>query len=260
MSFLTKIQPTPPPGYQAPPKPKGQVGTKIIPLQDNHKFACENIYLAENFDATTMNGIEIPLAERLGIPLKMVLIANYPVSGYVPNENPNQVIKLLGVVCDDAEDENYGCYSRSRFLPMTSGCCFLCRTDGRIFEREQATVLVHYCLAELEPFYDIGKKKPLGEGRKAMVKRAESWMWPEDYAMYWNAYWEKQAKDDEEWRELKNPVVFGLEPHRRHVGNCGCCGTKEVLGGGGEGVAEGKSERLLQCGRCKKQQYCSKEC
>ncbi|KAK4541986.1 hypothetical protein LTR36_007186 [Oleoguttula mirabilis] len=232
----------------------GQIATLIRPSDVYAKAVCEDIEVVKDLDFAALAGIAIPLAHSLGIPLRLACMANIATSVNVPNYNENYVTSLLGVVVDP-EDARFGEYVPERFVKTREGSVMLFRSDGKDFGQEQAEALLAYCGAELEMVYDvIPKMRAAGIDAKAVAKGvAAKALTPAAYTKFWEAYRGEKLKADMDWEGLECPAVVQGGQAEQGGGSedvCGACTAEEGKGG----------SPLLQCGRCKTQRYCSKEC
>ncbi|KAK4540446.1 hypothetical protein LTR36_009192 [Oleoguttula mirabilis] len=121
----------------------------------------------------------------------------------------------------------------------------LFRRNGVDSEHRHAEAQLSYCAGELGELYEIPKNKLIGQDLRAAKARVMEKLRPEAFAKYWEAFRKDKVRFDRHWEDLECPVkVSGFA-----VDVCGGCGADED-----------ESMRLMQCARCKKQKYCTRQC
>lgn len=203
---------------------------------DSTRFLIRNAPIPLSiFNESGWHDMELP--HRLGIPLRHIGLND---ADQHPHENMST--QYFGVVADP-KDPDFG---TSGFEPVT-GTALLCRSDWVDFLHEEADALLAYCHQKLHDLYVYPDKKDAGEDVSA-EKIADRLLTPLAFATFCNEF--KKDKPtlvtDDSWDgiglRLRTLSKFG-------VGTCGGCGAED-----------GEDSSLMQCTRCKKQRYCSKEC
>lgn len=213
--------------------------TVVRPTPDTHV-----VYETRIMAKSDKFGSDIALANRLGVPLRIAGCSGFHAPYY------NKVTAVLGVVVDPT-DPLFGEFVASRWRPIiTNETVVLFRKDGEDFDEKQAEALHEYCSTQLQPLYvEIATMRNEGEDIRGLVAQVLEKMTPEAYAKFWEEYRDEQMKvlTNGDWAELKCPVQLEKDYRAK---NCGACGGKDGKGG----------SALLQCAKCRKVKYYSKEC
>ena len=182
----------------------------------------------------------LPLAQRLGLPL--IFTSEYVAVDRITGDTQhNNTIALLSLECQEGADGKLAVRSE-RDVNFDA---ILARADGRDLELQHVqimTKLVETQLQDLVAYWKNKKKggKGLGDFEAELEAQARS-AWnekatPEALKKFYEEY------ASEHWKEMEKIE----SPFARTKALCKSCGKMEGA--------------LMQCGGCKKVDYCSKEC
>ena len=187
----------------------------------------------------------IPLGDAIGI--SSLRVFSYTENDATPPE-VNELMEKLDVVVDPS-CANFG--ERTGLLDgMRGGDVVLYKGDGQDLEGQAVEAMLGYCDEELGGLYAIGQKKD--DGQKVENKEAREVgekLTPTAFGAFFEKFRRRRIKikaNDRDWKDAVNPVTI---QRKYDFDVCGGCGVGREPG-----------EELMQCGKCKKQKYCSAEC